>query len=107
VRTGTPLDSDRGHIQGEPPVGGHGPAADALVVAVPRATDRSAEVLAQRDAGGEGEPDGGGSDERGEPTFDVGVHDDREQAVVDRQTDQHGQAGCQPGCDARDREAGE
>ena len=70
-------------------VGGHGPAADALVVPVSRTADRSAEVLTRRDAGGEGEPDGS-PDEARERTLDVGVDDDRAQAVGDRQPRQQG-----------------
>src|SRR3712207_931774 len=69
----------------ETSVGGHGATADALVVAIPLHADRSAEVLAQRDAGGEAEPDRRGSHQGGEPTLDVGLDDDREQAPVDRQ----------------------
>src|SRR5687767_7442412 len=71
-------------------VGGRGPTADTPVVAVACTTDRSAEVFAERDAGGEGEPDGGGSDEGTESALDVGVHDDREEALVDRQPRQQG-----------------
>jgi len=47
-------------------VGGRGSTTGPPVVAVASSIHRSAEVLAQRDAGGEGEADGRGSDEGGE-----------------------------------------
>src|SRR3712207_1326984 len=59
-------------------VGGLDPGAGALVVAVPPRAARPAEVLAQRDPGGEGQPDRRGPHQGGQPALDVGRDDDGE-----------------------------